>query len=168
MIPSKLIDYLQASGIPFARHSHPRAITAQELAASVHMSGYRVTKAVLAEVDGQTWLAVLPAAEMLDLQRLTQALGATRARLLAENEFEHLFPDCEIGAEPPFGRLFGLPVICDDSLSEDETIICRAGSHEEAIELTFDDFARLENPRLASIGTPFAQPSAAAQPEARV
>lgn len=168
MIPSKIIDYLQASGIPFARHSHPRAITAQELAASVHMTGYRVTKSVLAEVDGERWIAVLPAAQMLDLERLTQALGAGSARLLAEDEFADLFPDCELGAEPPFGRLFGLPVIADEALAEDETIVVRAGSHEEAIELTFDDFARLENPRLASIGAPFAQPPLAARPEARV
>lgn len=168
MIPQRIIDFLQASGIPFARHVHPRVIPAQELAASIHVSGYRVAKAVLADVGGTRWIAVLPAAEMLDLPKLASYLGASSARLLTEDEFSALFPDCEIGAEPPFGQLYGLPVVADVSLTEDETILFRAGSHEEAIEMTFDDFARLENPRLADIGAPFAPRPFAAQPEARI
>ncbi|HEY3452689.1 MAG TPA: YbaK/EbsC family protein [Myxococcales bacterium] len=152
MIPKSIIDYLDDRAIPFRRVPHTRAVSAQQLAHSMHITGYRVAKAVIADCDGQWWIAVLPAAEMLDLAALAATVGSATARLVSEDEFGSRFAGCELGAEPPFGKLFGLPVIADRSLIEDETVLFRAGSHEEALEMTFEDFTRLEGPLIASIG----------------
>ena len=152
MIPQRVIDYLRDNSVPFRRVPHPRAVSAQQLAHSVHVSGYRVAKSVIADCDGQWWIAVLPAVEMLDLGELSAAVGSATARLVSEDEFGARFADCEVGAEPPFGQLFGLPVIADRSLTADETILLRAGSHEEALEMAFEDFSHLERPLIADIG----------------
>jgi Ala-tRNA(Pro) deacylase len=148
MVPTKISRHLQKAGVPFRVRKHARAVTAQELAASVHMSGYRVAKAVLVEVDGKRLMAVLPATRVIDVQRLANAMGALAVRLMGESEFATLFSDSDVGAEPPFGSLYGLPVLMDRSLAHAGPLILRGGSHEEALELQFDDFARLERPRL--------------------
>ena len=167
MIPQRVIDYLRDNAVPFRRVPHPRAVSAQQLAHSIHVSGYRVAKAVIADCDGQWWIAVLPAAELLDLGELAAAVGSSTGRLVSEDEFGSRFPGCEVGAEPPFGRLFGLPVIADRSLTADETMLLRAGSHEEALELTFDDFARIEQPLVASIAFQPLRAGAGELPEIR-
>ncbi len=155
MIPEFILRYLDEHGVAYSRHPHPRAVSAQEVAASLHISGYQFAKAVLVEAGGARFIAVLPAAEMLDVHRFAQAVGASEARLMSEGDFEPLFPGCEIGAEPPFGGLFAVSVVADQSLMNDERILCRAGSHEETLALRFDDFLRLEHPRVAPIGIPF-------------
>src|SRR5687767_12149450 len=108
MIPSEIIHYLQHHEIPFSRHWHPRAVAAQRLAHSLHVSGKQVAKCVIVEADGADWIAVLPANRRLDLDRLRNLLGARNVRLVPESAFGDLFPGCEVGAEPPFGRLYGL------------------------------------------------------------
>ena len=166
MIPQSIIDYLSDRAIPFRLVPHPRAVSAQQLAHSIHVSGYRVAKAVIADCDGQWTLAVLPATEMLDLGELARATGSATARLVSEDEFGSRFAGCELGAEPPFGKLYGMPVVADRSLVEDETLLLRAGSHEEALEMTFEDFTRLEGPLIASIGfVPLASARAGAKAE---
>lgn len=149
MIPQQILEHLSAASVPYAVRIHSRAVTAQELAASVHVSGSRVAKSVLVEADGRRIIAVLPATEFVDRDRLAAAIGASRLRFLREDEFAGLFPGCELGAEPPFGSLYGLPVVVDRSLAVDEPLVLRAGSHEEALEMGFDDFARLEGVQLA-------------------
>jgi len=115
--------------------------------------GRRVAKSVMVKANGQAWIAVVPATEVLDEDRLAAVLDAPAVRLLHESEFEGLFPDCEPGAEPPFGGLYGLPVVIDSALAEAETIVFRAGSHEEAIEMRYQDFYRLEKePKVGAIG----------------
>jgi Ala-tRNA(Pro) deacylase len=147
MIPQRVLEHLKSKQIPFRRHPHPRAIPAQKVAQTVHVSGHQVAKTVLLEVDGERWMAVLPAMRMVDTDRLGEILDKRRVRLLDEEEFAGFFPECEVGAEPPFGSLFGIPVLMDDSLREEERMIVRAGSHDEVIELQTDDFERLERPR---------------------
>jgi Ala-tRNA(Pro) deacylase len=147
MIPRRVIDHLKSKQIPFRRHPHPRAIPAQRVAQAVHASGYQVAKTVLFEAEGERWMAVLPAMGMVDTDRLGEILDKRRVRLLDEEEFATLFPECEVGAEPPFGSLFGMPVLMDDSLLEEERMIVRAGSHDEVLEIAPDDFERLERPR---------------------
>ncbi|MGZ6144045.1 MAG: aminoacyl-tRNA deacylase [Myxococcales bacterium] len=155
MIPQRIVDYLEQHAVPYERRLHRRAITAQELAATVHVPGRRVAKSVLVEAGGKVFIAVLPAIENVDVERLARVLGVPQARLLHETEFESLFPDCEPGAEPPFGGLYGLPVVIDSALAEVNRIIFRAGSHEEAIELRYADFFRLENePVVGAFGRP--------------
>lgn len=166
MIPHPIIQYLERQKIPFIRHPHPRAVSGQELAAAVHVTGYRVAKAVLVEADGRPLIAVVPVAELLDEERLRDALGAERVSLLREASFEPLFPTCEVGAEPPFGGLFALPVALDASLAVRGPLILRAGSHEESIEIDSADFVRLERPTIAAIARerPPAWPHAEPQP----
>ena len=153
MVPTKISHHLQQAGVPFQVRRHRRAVTAQELAASVHMSGYRVAKAVLIEVDGKRMMAVLPATRVLDVERLGKAMDALAVRIMDESEFAALFSDSDVGAEPPFGSLYGLPVLLDRSLAHAGPLILRGGSHEEALEMQFEDFARLERPRLEDFTT---------------
>jgi Ala-tRNA(Pro) deacylase len=167
MIPERIVQYLREVRIPFTRRWHAKAVTAQELAASLHVTGFRVAKSVLLDVDGQRWIAVLPAPERVDTERLAEALDARHVRLLDEPEFDGLFPECELGAEPPFGRLYGLPVVVDTSLAGEDWIIFRAGSHEETIAMAYEDFARLEQPKIANFGVPAGR-RAQAWEEARV
>lgn len=155
MIPRRIVEYLEAHGVPYERLLHRRAITAQELAAVVHVPGRRLAKSVLVKAGKEIWIAVLPATEIVDLERLAAVLGVPAARLLREPEFEGLFPDCEAGAEPPFGGLYGLPVVVDSALTGADRLVFRAGSHEEAIEMRYNDFCRLENELLVgAIGRP--------------
>jgi Ala-tRNA(Pro) deacylase len=154
MVPTKVFGHLQKAGVSFRVRRHAHAVTAQELAASVHMSGYRVAKAVLVEVDGRRMMAVLPATRVIDVQRLGDAMGALSVRIMGESEFASLFSDSDLGAEPPFGSLYGLPVLMDRSLAHAGPLILRGGSHEEALELQFEDFARLEQPELADFSVP--------------
>ena len=151
MIPEPIQHYLQHQHVPFLRHWHPRAVTAQELAQALHVTGYHVAKSVLVQADQQLWICVIPAADTLDLDKVREALGTEQIRLASEDEFASRFPECELGAEPPFGHLYGLPVLMDESLNEAEDLLLRAGSHEEALEVRAEDFIDLESPRLASI-----------------
>jgi Ala-tRNA(Pro) deacylase len=149
MVPTKVSRYLREATIPFEVRRHPRAVTAQELAASVKVSGYRVAKSVMLEADGRQVMAVLPAVDVVDIERLATALGALSVRIMTESEFGEMFGGCDLGAEPPFGSLFGVPVVVDVRLARSGPLVVRGGSHEEAIELDYDDFARLEKPRVA-------------------
>jgi Ala-tRNA(Pro) deacylase len=150
MIASRIVRHMEQAGVPVQVRQHPRVVAAQRLAASVHVSGYRVAKSVLVEADGQRVMAVLPAADIVDPARLAAALGAQRVRILHESEFLDLFTECEPGAEPPFGALFGLPVVLDRRLAQARgSLVFRAGSHEEALEMKPEDFLRLERPRVA-------------------
>ncbi|ATB45501.1 aminoacyl-tRNA deacylase [Corallococcus macrosporus] len=150
MIPEAIQHYLRRNGVRFERYWHPRAVSAQEVAESLHVSGWRVAKSVIVMADRQPWIVVVPAAGTVDLDQVRHTLGARHVRLATEQEFSGHFPDCEVGAEPPFGELYGLPVAVDESLSLAERLLFRAGSHEETLELRFQDFATLEWPLVAS------------------
>lgn len=151
MIPVPIQDYLQQQHIPFLRHWHPRAVTAQELAQALHVTGYRVAKSVIVRADQRLWICLTPASESLDLEKVQEALGAREVQLATEGDFAKHFPDCELGAEPPFGHLYGLPVLMDESLGVAEDLLLRAGSHEEALEVSVEDFIALESPQMADI-----------------
>jgi Ala-tRNA(Pro) deacylase len=150
MIPRSITSYLEKNGIPYQRHPHRRAVTAQALAESLHVSGYRVAKSVIVNADDQYWIAVLGAPDFVDLEKLAAILGADGVELVDEREFTDFFPDCEPGAEPPFGRLYEMQVVCDESLRGKGRLLFRAGSHEEALELSFEDFLELEEPTTGS------------------
>ena len=152
MIPTSIIEYLQRNEVPFKRRPHAQAVSAQELAASLHVSGYSVAKSVIVDADGEKWIAVLPASETVNLARLAEVLKARKVRLCGESEFAQIFPDCEIGAEPPFGGLYAIPVVVDSRLADATWIILRAGSHQESLEMAYSDFVSLEKPRVGSFG----------------
>jgi|SRR5919106_5321892 Ala-tRNA(Pro) deacylase len=152
MVPQSVTRYLQEHHTPFGVRPHPRAVTAPEVAAAVHQPGDRVAKSVIFEADERRWIAVLPSTEILDRDRLAAELHANVVRIIDEPDFARQFPDCEVGAEPPFGGLYGLPVIADAALAQQPHVTFRGGSHQDCIELAWDDFERLEHPLVANIG----------------
>lgn len=168
MIPESIQHYLRRNRVRFERYWHPHAVSAQELAEALHVSGWRVAKSVIVLADRLPWIVVVPAAGTVDLQKVRDIIGARSVRLATEAEFSSYFPDCEVGAEPPFGELYKLPVAVDESLSLTERLLFRAGSHEEALEMRFQDFATLEWPLMASfIQAKQRQVGEAAQPQSQ-
>jgi Ala-tRNA(Pro) deacylase len=147
MVLQKLRDYLDAQQVRYVVISHSPAHTAQEIAAAAHVSGKEMAKTVMLKVDGEMVIVVLPASMKVDLGRLLDATGAQEVELAHEREFKHLFPDCDLGAMPPFGNLFGLRTFVADELADDEEIAFNAGSATELIRLAYRDYARLVQPR---------------------
>lgn len=149
----RLESYLRQQQVSFDVQQHHTAYTAQEVAQTEHIPGKLVAKSVVVWADGQLILLVLPATYRVDLARLNAAIGATVTRFAHEEEFSDTFPDCEVGAMPPFGNLYDLPVYVDKSLTTDETIVFPAGSHTETMSLRYDDYARLVEPTIIEFAT---------------
>lgn len=147
----RLIDYLDSHHIKYEKITHSEAFTAQEIAASAHVSGKELAKTVMVKVDGNMAMVVLPASYRVNLDRLREAAHARRVDLAKEDEFQEMFPGCEIGAMPPFGNLYEMPVFVSDKLAEDEYIAFNAGSHRELIKLAFTDYERLVNPKIIKV-----------------
>jgi Ala-tRNA(Pro) deacylase len=145
----RLEDYLRENGVSFEVQHHPRAITAQEVAATEHVPGKMLVKVVMVMVDGEMVMLSLPAPYQVDLKKVGKMLGAKEARLAEEEEFEGAFPDCEVGAMPPFGNLYDLAVYVEEALAEDETIFFRAGIHTDTMSVRYADFEQLVNPTVA-------------------
>ena len=144
----KLKDFLDSHGIKYVTIGHSRAYTAQEVAASSHIPGKELAKTVMVKIDGKMAMAVLPASRSVDFNLLKQTLGANNVELAAEQEFQGMFPECEVGAMPPFGNLYGFKVYASKSLTEDEQIAFNAGSHSELIKLAYKDFENLVKPEV--------------------
>ena len=147
----RLKEFLDSHDVRYVSISHSPAFTAQEIAASAHVPGKELAKTVMAEVDGQMVMAVLPASHRVVLDFLREATGAEDVRLVSEREFRDRFPDCDIGAMPPFGNLYGMEVFVSESLTEDEEIAFNAGSHTELIRLPYRDFERLVQPMVVRL-----------------
>ena len=145
---TRLRDFLDQEKVPYEREIHRTAYTAQEIAAEEHIPGKMMAKTVVVKADGRFALAVLPASFRLDLGKLKEDLAAKEIRLATELEFGSLFPDCEVGAMPPFGNLYGVPLFCDESLTRDEEIVFNAGTHQETVRMTYANFARLAHPQV--------------------
>lgn len=150
---NKLTKYLDAQDVKYVRIGHSAAYTAQEIAESAHIPGKELAKTVMVLVDDTMAMAVLPATHHVDVFLLRDNIGADDVRLASEEEFQNLFPNCEVGAMPPFGNLYGLPVYVCNSLAEDEQIAFNAGSHHELVQLKYSDFARLAKPIVANFST---------------
>jgi len=149
----KIRDFLDSKKIKYTIIEHSPAYTAQEIAAAAHISGKEVAKAVMIKIDGEMAMAVLPASYKISFDRLKELLGTEKVRLAYEQEFLDTFPDCEVGAMPPFGNLYGMDVYVAESLSEDEEIAFNACSHTELIKMSFKDFERLVNPKMFKFST---------------
>jgi Ala-tRNA(Pro) deacylase len=150
MPAKKLKEFLDHQNIKYVSITHSKAYTAQQIAASAHIPGRELAKTVMVELDDQMVMAVLPASYQVDLDQLADAVGARTARLASEREFKDLFPDCEIGAMPPFGNLYGMDVYVAKSLTKDDQIAFNAGTHTELIQMAYDDFERLVQPKVIS------------------
>jgi Ala-tRNA(Pro) deacylase len=146
----KLKDFLDNQKIKYVSITHSPTYTAQEIAASAHIPGKEVAKTVIVKIDGTMAMAVLPASCKVDFDLLKKASGAHKVELASEKEFKDLFPECEVGAMPPFGNLYGMEVFVADTLAEDEEIAFNAGSHTELIRLAYKDFERLVKPKVVT------------------
>lgn len=142
-------DYLQSQQVNFETLPHAHALTARETAESAHVNGHEMAKTVMVKLDGKLAMAVLPSDEWLELETLRKATGAREISLAGEDEFKERFPECEVGAMPPFGNLYGIDVIAADSLAADERIAFNAGNHRELLRVGWGDFERLVQPRIA-------------------
>lgn len=148
MAISKLIEYLDSNKIKYITITHSSAYTSQEIAAKAHIPGKTLAKSVIVKIDGKMAMAVLPASDKVDFDILKDATTAKNARLAYEQEFMDKFPDCEVGAMPPFGNLYGIDVYVSKSLTEDEEIAFNACNHSELIKMAYKDFERLVKPKI--------------------
>jgi Ala-tRNA(Pro) deacylase len=150
----KLEQYFREHQIPFQVQQHPLAYTAQGVAASEHIPGKVVAKVVIVSADQQMVMLVLPAPSHVDFNRVGQTLGAREVRLVEESALKAAFPDCEVGAMPPFGTLYQLPMYVEKHLAEDEAIVFPVGTHTETMRLTYADYERLVHPAMAEFARP--------------
>lgn len=149
----KLDEFLHQKHVPFRRLSHRPAYTANRVAQILHVPGKEMAKTVLLRTAHGYMIAVLPSTHRVDVEQLKQELGEEAIELAAEDEAEQLFDDCERGAMPPFGSLYKLPTLVDESLAEDDEIVFEGQNHEEAIRMRFQDFMNVEHPRMGHFAT---------------
>jgi Ala-tRNA(Pro) deacylase len=148
-----LKNFLDREKIKYVSIIHSPAFTAQEVAASAHITGRELAKTVIVELDGRMAMAVLPANRKIVLSDLREVAGSDEVKFASEEEFRERFPECETGAMPPFGNLYGMDVFVSPGLAENEHIAFNAGSHTEVIRLAYADFERLVRPRIMSFTT---------------
>lgn len=148
-IPRKLKDYLDHEHVHYEVLPHPEAFRATTIAQALHTPEKEMAKVVIVKVEERFAMTVLPASWRVDLHRLWDVFRTHHVRLANEDEIKGLFPDCDLGAMPPFGNLYGLPVYVDQSLTEDEQITFQAGTHSEAVRMRYMDFAALVFPTVA-------------------
>ncbi|MCP9291965.1 aminoacyl-tRNA deacylase [Gracilimonas sediminicola] len=149
---NKLIDYLDEHDKKYIVVKHSPVFTAQEVAASAHIPGKNMAKTVMVKVDDAMMMVVLPSTHNVDFDSIKEAIGANEVELASEEEFEELFPDCELGAMPPFGNLYDLETLVAESLTEDEEIAFNAGTHKELVKMNYRDFEELVEPKILPVG----------------
>ena len=145
-IPRTLKGLLDREHVHYDILHHSQTFHALAVAQTLHLPGQEIAKVVIVKVKERFVTTVLPATEKVDVQRLRKLFGTHRVRLATEEEIARLFPDCEVGAMPPLGTLYGLPVYVDRSLTGDEEIVFEGGTHSEAIRMRYWDFAALVFP----------------------
>ncbi len=148
MSVSSLREYLDKNEIQYTVISHSPAFTAQGIAALAHVPGQELAKTVVVKLDGELAMAVLPASFRIDLTSLEEEAEVKRAELASEEQFRDVFQECETGAMPPFGNLYGLKVLADEALTRDKEVVFNACSHRELIRMTWADYERLAKPKI--------------------
>jgi Ala-tRNA(Pro) deacylase len=144
----KLLDFLDTVSANYELTRHRPTFTAQQMASEEHVPGMNVAKPVVITADGEHYMCVLPACCKIDFETLKRQIGAFEIGLSQEPELSTLFEDCSLGAEPPFGRLYGMLTLMDSSLEADEYIVFQAGTHEDCVRMKMSDFKRLVEPRV--------------------
>ena len=148
MLSPRLHNFLDERHGHYTALTHDRTITAHETAAAAHIGHQHFAKTVMLKVDDKLAMMVMPASYRIDLVRLSRALGGSLVELAQEDEFRDAFPDCEIGAMPPFGHLYGMPVYVDSRLTGQAEIGFNAGSHTDVVRMPYHEFERLAQPEL--------------------
>ena len=151
-VSQSIRDYLNSQHVNYEWLHHALAFPAQEVAHTLHVSGKHFAKAVMLQADGRPVMAVLPASHRLNLLELKAELDAKHVEMLAEAELIKLCPDCELGAFPPFGSLYGMETLVDRSLAQSDEIVFNAGSHTDALRMKYADYANLTKPRVGNFG----------------
>ncbi len=144
-----IIDYLKRNGVPYEIIEHAPAYSAHEVAVASHVPDKDLAKTLIIHADDTYYMMVMPADHRLDEHRVQQLIKAKHLHLAHEEDLKPLFPDCELGAMPPFGNLYALQVYVDKSLSNDDEIVFNACSHTKSIRLKMNDYLRLVNPIVA-------------------
>ncbi|MCK5315028.1 MAG: YbaK/EbsC family protein [Anaerolineales bacterium] len=148
MPKDKLREYLESHEVQYTVIEHSPVYTAQEIAASAHIPGKQLAKTVMVKIDGEMAMAVMPAPYRVNFERFKEQTGANQVELASEQEFKDKFPDCEPGAMPPFGNLYGMEVYAAKNLAEEMEIAFCAGAHGELIRITYKDFESLAKPKV--------------------
>ena len=146
--------YLDDMGVHYQWSQHEPAYTAQQIAQAEHFSGNRVIKPVLVKADGQFVLCALPAGYLIDMLQLRETLDAKSVDIADEKELEKLCRGCETGAEPPIGKMYGLPTLMDSSLEDEDEILFQAGTHRDAVRMHFSDYWKLAEPSIGQFAHP--------------
>jgi Ala-tRNA(Pro) deacylase len=149
-IPKRLIDCLNENKVHYEILHHPEAITAQRIAQAEHVKGRHHAKVVMIKSGGQHFMMVLPADHQIDLEKVEKAIGKA-VSLDKEQEFKPIFPDCAIGAMPPFGNLYGLPTYVDQHLAGQDYIVFEAGTHTDAIKMSYRDYEKIVKPEVKDL-----------------
>lgn len=147
---ARMEQYFRENGVGYQVLTHPQAYTMPEVAAALHISGKQVAKVVMVKADDRIVMLVVPSPYRLDFAKVREMLGAQEVTLAREEEFADLFPDCAVGAMPPFGNLYGVPVYVDEALAAQKEMVFRVGTHNEVMKIAYEDFARLAQPQVAS------------------
>ena len=145
----RLREFLDNNNIKYVIIYHSRAFTAKETAMSAHIPGKELAKTVMVKIDGKMAMVVLPGTHKVNFDLLKAATKSGNVELASEKEFKDMFPECEVGAMPPFGNLYGMNVYVAETLTEDEEIAFNAGSHRELVKMAYKDFEKLVKPDVA-------------------
>ena len=148
-IVERLEGVLKKNNIPYKTIKHQEAYTAQEIAAAMHVPGQDLAKVVMVKAKDRYIMAVVPASWRIDFRKFKDVLHEKDVRLATEEEFKTVFPDCEAGAEPPFGNLYNIETYVDKSLAEDKHIFFNAGNHYETVVMDYTDYDKVVRPRVA-------------------
>ena len=153
-MPAKTLKaFLNKQGVKYVGIQHSPAFTAPEVAASAHVSGRDFAKTVIVMIENELAMVVLPANRQLVLAELRDMLDTNHVRLASETEFRDQFPDCEIGAMPPFGNLYKMQTYVTANLADEPEVAFNAGTHTEVIKMNYLDFERLVNPTVLDFVT---------------
>ncbi|MGO5000532.1 aminoacyl-tRNA deacylase [Oceanisphaera sp. W20_SRM_FM3] len=147
MPAQRLQQYLDQQGVKYRVITHSPAFTAQDVAEVAHIPGSVMAKVVIVTLDGQMTMIVVPAPKMIHTDTLAQALSAQKVTLVHEHDFREKFSDCQVGALPPFGNLYDMPVYLDTELAHQKEIVFSAGSYRELFSLPMKDYLRLVQPK---------------------
>jgi Ala-tRNA(Pro) deacylase len=149
----RLRTFLDQKGVRYTQQMHSLAYTAAGTASVSHVKGKEMAKAVMALADDKLVMLVVPASRHVKLNFAKSALKARQVFLASEADFAHVFPDCEVGAMPPFGNLYGIPVFVDEMLTRDKEIAFNAGNHHELIKMAYADYERLVCPQIVNVAS---------------
>ncbi len=147
----QLKEFLDSHKVKYAPMMHSPAFTSQEIAAAAHVSGKQLAKCVIVKMDGKLAMIVLPANDHVNFSRLREATHCKEIDLASEMEFKEKFSGCEVGAMPPFGNLYNMPVFVSDELAHQDNILFNAGSHSELMRMTYKDYDELVHPQMVAI-----------------